>query len=127
MRKVLPTREEADERPPLVCDVIANRAAQHRVMLLERIEHRALRNRSVHVDGHLFVNARECSKMLRKRDADHRSVCTSTDSTGGRSRTIANHVSPASADAYTCPPVVPKYTPLLSSESTAIASRRMFT
>jgi len=36
------------------------------------------------------------------------SVCTSTDSTAGRSRTIAFHELPESADAYTCPPVVPK-------------------
>src|SRR6266852_7164541 len=55
------------------------------------------------------------------------SVCTSTDSTAGRSRTIGAQLSPASADAYTCPPVVPKYTPHLSSESTAIASRNTFT
>ena len=31
------------------------------------------------------------------------SVWTSTDSTGGRSRTIGVHVSPASADAYNLP------------------------
>jgi hypothetical protein len=30
-------------------------------------------------------------------------------------------------DAYTCPPVVPKYTAQLSSASTAIASRNTFT
>ena len=39
---------------------------------------------------------------------DHGSVWTSTERTAGRSRTAALHVSPASADAYTCPPVVPK-------------------
>ena len=38
----------------------------------------------------------------------HGSVCTSTESTGGRSRTIGAQLSPASTDAYTCPPVVPK-------------------
>ncbi len=57
----------------------------------------------------------------------HGSVWTSTESTGGRSRTIGAQLSPASAEAYTCPPVVPKYTPHLSSESTAIASRNTFT
>ena len=36
-------------------------------------------------------------------------------------------LSPALAEAYTCPPVVPKYTPQASSESTAIASRNTFT
>ena len=54
-------------------------------------------------------------------------VCTSTDRTGGRSWTMAFQVSPPSGDAYTCPPVVPKYTPQASSESTAMASRSTFT
>jgi len=36
-------------------------------------------------------------------------------------------LSPASADAYTWPPVVPKYTPHGSSVSTHIASRNTFT
>ena len=36
------------------------------------------------------------------------SVWTSTDKTGGRSRTIGVQLSPASADPYTCPPDVPK-------------------
>src|SRR5438093_11718270 len=39
---------------------------------------------------------------------DHGSVCTSTDSTDGRSRTMGAQLSPASAEAYTWPPVVPK-------------------
>src|SRR5205807_5551158 len=38
----------------------------------------------------------------------HPSVCTSTESTAGRSRTIGFQLSPASAEAYTWPPVVPK-------------------
>src|SRR3977135_1599109 len=57
----------------------------------------------------------------------HASVCTSTESTAGRSRTIGFQLSPASAEAYTCPPVVPKYMPHLSSASTAIASRNTLT
>lgn len=57
----------------------------------------------------------------------HGSVCTSTDKTGGRSRTMGIQRSLASAEAYTCPPVVPKYTPQRSSVSTAIASRSTFT
>ena len=43
-----------------------------------------------------------------KHDPDHGSVWASTDSTAGRSRTIGAQQSPASAEAYTCPPVVPK-------------------
>jgi hypothetical protein len=55
------------------------------------------------------------------------SVWTSTDSTAGRSRTIGAQLSPPSDDPYTCPPVVPKYSPHGSSESTDIASRKTFT
>jgi hypothetical protein len=58
---------------------------------------------------------------------NHPSVCTSTESTAGKSRTIGFQLSPASAEAYTCPPLVPKYTPHLSSESTAMASRNTLT
>src|SRR5438093_182431 len=53
----------------------------------------------------------------------HPSVCTSTESTAGRSRTIGFQLSPASAEAYTWPPGVPKQIPHLSKESTAMASR----
>ncbi len=38
----------------------------------------------------------------------HGRVCTSTESTAGRSRTMGAQLSPALAEAYTCPPVVPK-------------------
>ena len=51
---------------------------------------------------------RQRPQMRRQHDPDHHSVWTSTESTAGRSRTIGAHVSPASADAYTWPPVVPK-------------------
>src|SRR5206468_3348594 len=65
--------------------------------------------------------------MRREHHPDHGSVCTSTDTTDGRSRTIGAQLSPALADTYTCPPEVPKYTPHGSSVSTAIASRSTFT
>jgi hypothetical protein len=42
---------------------------------------------------------RERPQMRRKHHADHHSVCTSTESTAGRSRTMGAQVSPASADA----------------------------
>ena len=44
MRQVLLTGEEPDERPPLLCDVVADRSAQHRIAGLERVEDRALRD-----------------------------------------------------------------------------------
>src|SRR5215472_7167377 len=107
--------------------MVADCAAQHRIASLERVDDRALRDWTIDLELHLALNAGQTSQMRRKHDANHGSVWTSTDSTAGRSRAMGAQVSPASADAYTCPPVVPKYTPHLSSKSTAIASRSTFT
>ena len=49
--------------------------------------------------GHLAFDLRQRTQVRRKHDADHGSVCTSTDSTAGRSRTMGAQVLPASADA----------------------------
>src|SRR4029453_10397963 len=96
----------------------------HRIAGLERVENRALRDLTLDVELHLAIDLRELAQMCWERDTDHHgSVWTSTDTTAGRSRTMGAQLSPASADAYTCPPVVPKYTPHTSSVSTAIASR----
>src|SRR5207244_8385935 len=116
-----------EERPALLVDWAANRPAQHRIAGLERVEHRALRGRTLDLERHLAADARQRPQMCREHDSDHGSVCTSTESTAGRSRTMGAQLSPASADRYTCPPVVPKYTPHESSESTAIASRNTLT
>ena len=43
---------------------------------------------------HLAVDAGQRSQMVGKHDADHGSVCTSTDTTAGRSRTIGVQLSP---------------------------------
>ena len=94
---------------------------------LERVEDRALRRPALDVNLHLVADVRQRPQMWRQYHSNHGNVCTSTESTAGRSRTIGAQVSPASADAYTCPPVVPKYTPQESSESTAMASRSTLT
>src|SRR5262249_61119151 len=115
-------------RPPLVRGLGANGAAEHRIARLERIEHRALRGRARDVQLDLAVDVGEGPQMRRQHDADgHGSVCTSTATTAGRCSTIGFQLSPASGETYTCPPVVPKYTPQGSSASTAIASRRTLT
>src|SRR5438552_3111907 len=119
--------EEPQERTTFLRDMIADRAAQHRILRLEGVEHRPLRDRTFHVDLHFGADARQCAQVSGKHDADHGSVWTSTESTPGRCCTMGVQLSPASADAYTCPPVVPKYTPHLSRESTAMASRNTFT
>src|SRR6185369_18021410 len=107
--------------------MIANGPTQHRIPSLDRIEYRTSGYVPVNLKLHVAADARERTQMCRQNNHDHVSVWTSTESTGGRSRTIGVHVSPPSGEPYTCPPVVPKYTPHESSESTAIASRSMFT
>src|SRR6267378_1510951 len=119
--------EQPHERPALLRDVVADRPAQHRVAGLERVEDRALRGHTLDVELHLAVDVLERPQMRREHDPDHGSVWASTDTTDGRSRTMGAQRSPALAEAYTWPPVVPKYTPHGSSESTAIASRSTLT
>src|SRR5262245_18464177 len=125
--QILLAGEEANKRPAAACDVVADRPAQHRIASLERVEDGTLRDGGCHLEHHLTVDARQLAQVCREHHPDHPSVWTSTDSTAGRSWTLAAQPSPASADAYPCPPVVPKYTPHESSESIAIASRSTLT
>src|SRR5437868_15518026 len=127
MGQILLAREESHERSALLRDVIAHRPAQHRIAGFERVEHRALRGLTLHLELYLAIDVRQRPQMCLEHNSDHESVWTSIESTAGRSRTMGAQLSPASADAYTCPPLVPKYTPHGSSESTAIASRSTFT
>ncbi len=92
----------------LLGDVVADRPPQHRIPGFQGVEDGALRGRTFDRQLHLLADARQDPQMGRERDADHGSVWTSTESTAGRSRTMGAQVSPLSADAYTCPPVVPK-------------------
>lgn len=119
--------EEPQEGPSLLGGLVANRSAQHRVARFDRVQDRALRGLALDVERELTGDPRQRPEMRRENDANHGRVWTSTDSTAGRSRTIGRQESPASADTYTWPPVVPKYTPHASSASTAIASRSTLT
>ena len=66
----------------------------------KRVEHGAERRRAGDVDLHLAVHLCQRPEIGWQLNADHDvSVWTSTDSTGGRSRTIAVQLSPLSADA----------------------------
>lgn len=127
VREILFACEEPHERPAGERLLVADRAAERRIARFERVEEGALCGRPLEIELHLVADACQRLQMLRKDHAHHDTVCTSTDRTAGRSRTIGAHVFPLFADAYTCPPVVPKYTPQESSESTAMASRRTFT
>jgi hypothetical protein len=127
MGEILLASEEAQEWPALLRNMVPDGASEHGIASFERVKNRTLRNLTLDFELHLAVNARQRPQMCRQLDADHGNVWTSTETTAGRSRTMGAQLSPASADAYTCPPVVPKYTPHLSSESTAIASRKTLT
>src|ERR1700680_3002224 len=99
MRQILLAGEEPQEWAALLRNVVADGPAQHRIGCLERVEDRALRNRTGDVQFHLAIDLRQFSQMSREPHSDHCSVCTSTESTAGRSRTMGAHVSPALADA----------------------------
>src|SRR5262249_12239966 len=101
VREIVLAREEAHERPPLERDAIPHRPPQRRIRGLERAETAGQGWPAIDVDSHLVADACERPQMRRQDDADHRSVCTSTDRTGGRSRTIGIQLSPAFFDAYT--------------------------
>src|SRR5438270_6910632 len=126
-RPIFDAGKKEQEGPALERIVIADGAAQHGIAILERVQNGALRDRAPYLDADLGADVGESSKMRWKYDSNHGSVCTSTEYTAGRSRTMGAQLLPASCDAYTCPPVVPKYTPQASSESTAMASRKSFT
>jgi hypothetical protein len=127
MRQIFLTCKKSQKRSSLQRSMIANRPLQRWILCLQRIQHSPLRNRPGDVERHLTLDARQRSQMRRQFNPDHASVWTSTERTAGRSRTIGVQLSPESDDPYTCPPVVPKYTPHASSESTDIASRSTFT
>ncbi len=110
VRKVASTRKETDERASLVRSVVANRAPQHRVARLQGVQHRGDSRGVCDVELYLAIDSRQRPQRRRERDPDrsHGSVWTSTEDTLGKYCAINSQVSPASADEYTCPPVVPK-------------------
>src|SRR5437870_11658000 len=99
VRNVFAASEEADERATLERVVLANRAAPHRVFVFERAAHIFHRRRAIKSDMHFVADFGESPEVMRKNNSNHLSVCTSTDRTAGRSRTIGFHESPLSADA----------------------------
>ena len=127
VRPIFAARKKAQKGPSLQRVVVADRAPQHGIASLECVQDGALRDRTLNLNAHFHADVRQSPQMRRQYNSNHGSVCTSTESTAGRSRTMGAQLFPASRDAYTCPPVVPKYTPQVSSASTAMASRNTFT
>src|SRR5208283_2765879 len=103
MRQILPAGEEPDKRPAQLGDMITNGAIQRGVTGLQRVDHRAYRDLTVDSERHFGAHLGQRSQMRWELDPDqsgiHESVCTSTERTAGRSRTMGAQLSPESADA----------------------------
>jgi hypothetical protein len=72
--KILPAREKSQERPSLERDLVAHRPAQHRILVLERVEDRSLRHRASDLERYFLVYAGERAQVGRKFDTNHCSV-----------------------------------------------------
>src|SRR3989442_14435566 len=92
MREILLACEEPYERAALPSRVVTYGAPQHRIGGLQCVEDGALRHRARHVERDLVADVRQRPQMVRKHEPDHRSVCTSTERTSGRSRNNAAQV-----------------------------------
>src|SRR5258708_20537350 len=101
--KIFLARKESQERPALLCDMIADGPAQHGIAGLECVKHRALRDRPLDLKLQLIADIRQRSQMLRECNSNHGSVSTPTDNTAGISPTIGAPLSPPSPVALTCP------------------------
>ena len=72
--QILLAGEEAQERPTLLRDLIADRAAQHGIACLKRVENRSQRDRAVELKFHFASDVRQRSQMLRDYDSDHSGI-----------------------------------------------------
>jgi hypothetical protein len=99
MGEILLAGEKPHEGPAALRNVVPDGAAQHWIASLQRVQDGALRDRTFDLELHLSVDACQRPQMSRKHDSYHGSVWTSTESTDGRSRTMADQLSPLSTDA----------------------------
>src|SRR5690242_13955049 len=107
---VLLAREKPQEWPPRLRHVVANRPLQHRIVRLKGVQHGTHGHWAWNLQLDLATDLREPSKVRRQhhaylglrglscRCAPHFSVCTSTESTAGKSRTMGDQLSPASEE-----------------------------
>jgi len=84
MGQILLAGEEPQECPALPGDLVADGAAQHRIAGFERVEHRALRDRTLYLKLHVAANLRQRSQMLRKPLRNKSKVNTSRLATAKR-------------------------------------------
>ena len=129
--KVFLFGKEAQEGTPLAAAVLTDGPLERGITRIQRVKDLFERDRSVDLQADLAAYTGKRSQVRGQLQPDlvpgHAKVCTSIESTAGRSRTIAFQLSPPSTDPYTWPPVVPKKTPHCSIVSTHIASRSTLT
>src|SRR5205085_9089626 len=71
VRYVFTTDEESDHRPAFQRAMIANRATEHRILRLERVEDGLRRRATVEIQLHFVAHARQGAEMMRENDANH--------------------------------------------------------
>ena len=92
MRPIVLTGEEAHHGPPLVRDVIADGSAERGVVALDSIDDRSRRDRAGDLHPHFAAHSRQRAQVRRQDHAHVHSVCASTDSTAGKSRTARHWI-----------------------------------
>src|SRR5271165_4167570 len=108
VRPVFFANKETKESSALLGYVITNRTLQRRIACFQRVQDRARRHRRRDLQFHRTADLCQVAQVIRQLHANHGSVCTSTESTAGRSWVMAFQLSPSSLEQYTCPPLVPK-------------------
>ena len=90
------TREEPYERPTLLSDVVADGSAQNRELVFESVKHSHLGDWGF--DYHLYFAGHPGKRLQvrREHDPDHGRLCTSIESTAGKSLAMAIQESPES-------------------------------
>jgi hypothetical protein len=71
MGQILLAGKEAQERPTLLRDLVADRPAQHGIAGLKRVEDRPQRDRAVELKFYFAADVRQRPEMLRDYDSDH--------------------------------------------------------
>ncbi len=80
MRNIFFAGKETHHRPAFLRNVIANRSAQCiGYFAFQRVENGARRDRAIQIELHFIADARQRAQMMRQNDANHWSVCTSTE------------------------------------------------
>jgi len=74
VRQILLAGEESHKRPALLRDVVTNRALQHRIASLQRVQDRPLGYLTFNIELHLAADLRQRSQMRREDYSDDAST-----------------------------------------------------